>query len=180
MSENVKKKKFHFNVLDVFVILLVAVLVFSVIYKISSNSSKEANQDNPVYTVRFECEDEYNSLVRYLDDGDEVYIKATGELLGYIYKSGDAIGTDAIVEIGTDKPEEEKTKLSNEESEDEEYRLTSYEGKLKLNGNTEKSREGSYYILDGQNITVGSRIQVYTDDTEFTIIIKQLTDKDAE
>ena len=180
MSENTKKRKIRFNVLDVFVILLIAVLIFSVIYKIYANNAKEANKTETVYIVRFECADAYNSLIRYLDEGDEVYIKSTGEFLGYIYKSEDAIGTDAIVETGSNKPEAEQTEDDTEKKEDEGYRRTSYEGRLKLNGNTEMSRDGLYYILNGQNITVGSKIQVYTDDTEFTITIKQLTDKDAE
>ena len=169
MSNNTKKRV-SFNVLDVFIILLVIILIASVVYKIWQNNKKDANKDNPVYTVVFECE-EYESLAGYLVDREEVYIKSSGELLGYIHRSGDTIGADALVVI--DEPSD------NNSSEDEFYELVRFEGKIKLNGNTKKSREGNYYVLEDLNITVGSKIEVYTDDTEFTITVKQFTDKNG-
>ncbi len=169
MSGNTKKR-FSFNVLDVFIILLVVILIASVVYKIYQNSKKDANQDNPVYTVVFECED-YESLASYLLDGEEVYIKSSGELLGYIHKSGDVIGAYALVIL--DDADTEGTSSSDL------YDRMKFEGKLKLNGNTKKSREGNYYVLEDLNLTVGSKIEVYTEDTEFTITIKQFTDKNG-
>ncbi len=169
MSDSTKKR-LSFNVLDVFIILLVVILIASVVYKIYQNSQKDAKQDNPVYTVVFECED-YESLASYLLDGEEVYIRSSGELLGYIHKSGEIVGSYALVAIddadGEDAPSPEL------------YDRRRFEGKLKLNGNTKKSREGNYYVLEDLNLTVGSKIEVYTEDTEFTITIKQFTDKNG-
>ena len=170
MSSNTKKR-FSFNVLDVFIILLVVILIASVVYKISQNSKKNANQDNPVYTVVFECED-YESLASYLLDGEEVYIKSSGELLGYIHKGGDVIGAYALVVV--DDADTEGTHS------DDQYERVKFEGKLKLNGNTKKSGEGNYYTLEDLNLTVGSKIEVYTEDTEFTITVKQFMDKNGK
>lgn len=171
MSNNTKKR-FSFNVLDIFIILLVVILIASVVYKIWQNSKKDANKDNPVYTVVFECED-YESLAKYLADGEEVYVRSSGELLGYIHKSGDIIGSDVLVIIeGSDT---EDTTVGG----DGLYESVRFEGKIKLNGNTKKSREGNYYVLDDLNITVGSKIEVYTDDTEFTITVKRFVDKNG-
>ncbi len=175
MSNNMKKR-FSFNVLDVFIILLVVILIASVVYKISQNSKQDARKDNPVYTVVFECED-YETLAKYLLDGEEVYIKSSGELLGYIHKSGDIIGAYAVVII--DEPNAEEIPVSPDTPSDDMYERVRFEGKIKLNGNTKKSREGNYYVLDDLNITVGSKIEVYTDDTEFTITVKQFTDKNG-
>lgn len=184
MSENTKKKKYAFNVFDVFIILLVIILIASAVYRISQTSAEKANQDNPVYTVYFECDGEYESLAKYLSDGEEVYIKSTGELLGYIYKSADMLGDTAIhvKDDGTQAPMEEPTEAKPKaESETADlYERVDFVGKLKLNGNAVKGREGSYYTVEELNITVGSVIEVYTDDTEFTIIVKQIADKDGE
>ncbi len=178
MSNKTKKKRFSFNVLDVFIILLVVILIASIAYKISQNMDKDANKDNPIYTVAFECE-EYESLAKYLSNGEAVYITSSGELLGYIYKSADVQGSSAIVVI---KDEEVTTEdvPADAESADDLYERVRFEGKLKLNGNTKKSVEGNYYTLEGLNIAVGSKIEVYTDDAEFTITVKQFIDKDGE
>ena len=171
MSGNLKKKKYALNVFDIFIILLVVILIASVVYKISQTSAKEANQDNPVYTVSFECE-EYQSLAKYLADGEAVYVKSTGELLGYIYKSGDVLGNTAITYVDENIAEtSENSPL---------YDTARFEGKIKLNGNTVKGRDGAYYSIEELNISVGSVIEVYTDDTQFTITVKQIMDKDGE
>lgn len=182
MSETKKKRKYSFNAFDVFVILLILVLIGTVVYKISKKSSIDANKDNPVYTVIFDCTDEYDSLQKYLKDGDEVYIKSSGELFGYIYKSADSVVKDALYSSETETSgEADSTIVENgtEEAISESavyYKKTDFEGKIKLNGNAEKSNEGEYYTVEGINITVGSVIDVYTDDAEFTIIIKGFID----
>ncbi len=153
MSNNTKKR-FSFNVLDIFIILLVVILLASVAYKMWQNMKKDKNQTKPVYTVVFECED-YESLAKYLSNGEEVYISSSGELLGYVYKS---------------------ITVSDENNSDL-YEQVNLEGSLRLNGNVKKSREGNFYVLDDLNLTVGSKIDVYTDDTEFTITVKQFIDK---
>lgn len=173
MSSNTKKKKASFNVLDVFIILLVVILIASIAYKVSQNLDEDKNKDNTVYTVAFECE-EYESLSRYLADGEKVYVASSGELLGYIYKSADILGSSSLIVI---EDGEESTEQSTE---DNLYERVRFEGKLKLNGNTQKSAKGNYYTLEDLNIAVGSKIEVYTDDAEFTITIKQFIDKDEE
>ncbi len=173
MSENTRKRRFSFNVLDVFIILLVVILIASIAYKIYQTSKKDANQDNPVYTVVFECED-YESLAGYLVDGEEVYIRSSGELLGFIHKAGDVMGGYALVII------DESTAEDTDTASDDLYDRVKFEGKIKLNGNTKKSPKGNYYVIEGLNLTVGSKIDVYTDDTEFTITVKQFMDKNGK
>lgn len=180
MSENTKKKRFSFNVLDVFIILLVVVLIASVAYKVSQNMDKDAKKDNTVYTVVFECE-EYETLAKYLSKGEKVYISTTGELLGYIHKSSDNVGPTALITI-EEEPDAE-TPDATEPTDtpvDDLYERVRFEGKLKLNGNTQKSVVGNYYTLEELNIAVGSKISVYTDDAEFTITVKQIIGKDGE
>ena len=87
MSENTKKKKYAFNVFDVFIILLVIILIASAVYRISQTSAEKANQDNPVYTVYFECDGEYESLAKYLSDGEEVYTSLSLPPLGSLLAS---------------------------------------------------------------------------------------------
>lgn len=185
MNENKKKKKLSFNVLDVFVILLVVILILTAVYKITQASSSKANEDNPVYMIEFECTGEYNSLVKYLSDGEEIYLKSTGELLGYLYRSADFLGTDAIFVIQPENDGEEdngsqageKTGITKDPHGVDIYRQVSYWGKIKLNGNFEKSHTGAYYSLGDLNITVGSVLEVYTDDTLFTLTVKRIIDK---
>lgn len=180
MSDNTKKRRLSFNVLDVFIVLLVLVLILSVAYKISQSMKKDANNDNPVYTIIFECE-EYESLAKYLSDGEAVYIRSSGEILGYIYKSEDASGSSAIVVIEDEQDSTEQDAVGTTKAEtDDLYERVKFEGTLKLNGNTKKSNEGNYYTLEDFNICVGSKIEVYTDDAEFTITVKKFIDKDVE
>lgn len=181
MSENKKKRKISFNVLDVLVVLLLIILILTAVYKVSQAASSKANEDNPVYTIEFECDAEYNSLAKYLSDGDEIYLKSTGELLGYLYRSADTIGTNAISVIqpesdsgeSSDSQDGVKTEMQKDRYGVDIYRQVSYEGKIKLNGNFEKSRTGAYYSLGDLNITVGSVLEVYTDDTLFTLTVRR-------
>lgn len=189
MSEKAKKRKYSFNVFDVFVILLVLILIASVVYKVSKGSEKEANKDNPVYTVIFECKSEPSSLNRYLKDGEEVYIKSSGELLGYIYVSADTQSLNALQPIEDEAVSEADTSAKdgvegdaseNTSAQGTVYSNMGFKGKLKLNGNAEKAKEGSYYSIEGLNITVGSSVDVYTNYAEFTITIVEFTDKNAK
>ncbi len=172
-EKNKIKRKISFNVFDVFVILLVVILIGSVIYKISVDNSKEARKDNSTYTIVFECYNEYNSLSKYVSDGDEVYIKAGGELLGYIYKSADSKGAQSIHVI-----EKDTEQTTEKKSPSKLYERVDYEGKIKLNGNAEKSRDGLYYTVEGMNVTVGSKIEVYTKNAQFTITVKEFITRD--
>lgn len=186
MSERVKKRRYSFNVFDVFVILLVLILIASVVYKISKSSEKEANKDNPVYTVIFECKSEPSSLNDYLNDGEEVYIKSSGELLGYIYRSGDSSSMYALTpierdtEISSGNGSGEAVTDSTPTAGGKVYGNIGFTGKIKLNGNAEKAKEGSYYSIEGLNITVGSSVDVYTNYAEFTITVVEFTDKNAK
>lgn len=182
-SERSRKKKYSFNVFDFFVILLVLILIATVVYKISVGSAKEANKDNPVYTVVFECRSEPSSLDRYLKDGEEVYIKSSGELLGYIYRSADSNSLYALTPIESTTGGESGSESATESvsaSGEKVYSNTGFKGLIKLNGNAEKSKEGTYYSIEGLNITVGSSIDVYTSYAEFTITVMEFTDKNTK
>lgn len=182
MSDTSKKKQFSFNVFDVFIILLAVALIATVVYNVLQNSYKTATEDNPRYVMEFECESEYDSLAKYIKEGDEVYIKSNGELIGYIRKS-DMMSTDAIVVVdkGTQDSTEEPTdepaqNVSGKAEYDDLYKKVTFSGEMKLNGNTQKSRDGSYYSIEDFNITVGSKIEVYTDNAQFTITVKAIND----
>ncbi|MBE6547324.1 MAG: DUF4330 family protein [Ruminococcaceae bacterium] len=184
MRDNAGKKRIGFNVFDVFIILLVVILIATVGYKIYQTTSKEARKDNPTCTVVFECDSEYDSLGGYLKNGDAVYLKSTGQLLGYMYASStndvvQIVSKNDKEDVQTDK--EDASELPGEKNVEigAVYSRVKYTGKLRLNGNAEKSREGAFYILEGMNITVGSEIEVYTDNAEFTIVVKELIDKNS-
>lgn len=175
MSDTRKKKRISFNVFDVFIILLIVVLIGTVVYKVMYSSSDNIIKDKSKYMLVFECEEEYNSLSKYIKDGDEVYIKSNGKLIGYI-RDDNIISATAIDEVVDDT--EKDTSASGavgDEEYDELYRNVKFTGKIKLNGNTQKSRDGSYYLLDDFNITVGSKIEVYTDNAQFTVIVKEIS-----
>lgn len=172
MKEKTKNKRYSFNAFDVFVLLIIAVLIGTVVYKAYGEISRDSKKDNGVYILEFECSEEYISLSDYVDEDDEVYVKDTGILLGYMRRN---IGSTALYVIGGDEAEtESETAADNGIQVYDKARLG---GALKLNGNAEKSATGEFFMIDGLNITVGATIDVYTDDAEFTIIVKKISNR---
>lgn len=198
MAKN-KKERRRINPFDVVVLLLVLILIATFAYRLYAGVAEDDNSDYIKYVMEFECENEYNSLLDYLSEGDAVYLSATGELLGYLYV-GD-VDDGAFFEIVDDIPtfadgdsdsgsesgflEEEtfegsesssgfeKDSNANEDVEVEDnepyYHLSRLGGYLRLNYNTVRVSYGDYYTVGDVNFAIGSIIEVYTEKTVFTI-----------
>ena len=165
MREKTKNKKFSFNAFDVFVLLIVAVLIGTIIYRAYGEISRSAKKDNGVFVLEFVCESEYDSISDYVNEGDEVYAKESGILIGYMRRT---IGSQALYRLDGAETEGES---------DSGYEAVRLGGALNLNGNAEKSSSGEFYVIDGINITVGATIEVYTDTAEFTISVKKIANR---
>ena len=169
---NNKKSKVKINAFDVFVVLLVLCLLATIVFKIYASVTKDDNAKNSEITMSFKCEGEYNSLVKYINSGDEVYLES-GELLGYIYKSPDS---DELFVITPREEALEKEDTNSSSKVASNIKITTYEkidftGNIKLNGNAIKSSKGNYYTIGSDNITVGGKLDLHTKRTEFTITV---------
>ncbi|MBQ8408973.1 MAG: hypothetical protein IJY39_08930 [Clostridia bacterium] len=188
---NERKEKRRVNVFDVVILLLLLCLVASFVYRIYMGIDKDkASVNDAYYVMSFECDREYDSLLRYLESGDAVYFAADGKLLGYLYAGEDSengaiyeiiddIPTFAGDQIGTEAQEESETEAGVGEYDnslyqpsalpEQTYKYVRIGGQIGLNSETVKVKNGSYYFIGETNFTVGSVIEVYTDDAVFTI-----------
>ena len=169
MNNKTKKK---INVIDVVIILLVLVLVASVVYRIygalSNGGSLSGESD---YIVKFECDSEYNSLIKYLGEGQEVYFVSNGALLGYIYDDP-SDERKAVYEIPKEIVTEGEETAAAPKGQ---YSKVKIGGHLKLSDEAVKAKSGNYYTIQDRNISVGSTLKVYTKDAVFTITVKSIT-----
>ena len=143
---------------------------------------EESNRGDSKFVVYFECVSEYDSLVKYLSDGDAVYYAATGELLGYIHANDGqpaleiitfGIETEVTETVGTET-------VGTETAETEAESRNSYEkvmlgGEIRLRGDATKTHNADLYTVGSVGITKGSEISVYTEDAEFTLIVLSIT-----
>lgn len=162
---NSGKSKKRLNVIDVLIILLVVALIATVAYRIYAGVSEKRSSLQSRYFITFECDSEYNSMLKYLTGGKAVYFCSNGELLGYLYDADKEDGIDAVYEIKSGDS-------SNAELSDETmytYRKVRLAGWIKLDSEAVKVRNGGYISINGSNITEGSVISVFTDETEFTL-----------
>lgn len=178
MSKDNKKSKVKMkvNAFDIFVLLLVLCLIATLVFKIYMSASDEENTANSKVMLSFACEGEYNSILDYLHEGDEIYLES-GEILGYIYKSTQEEGlfeivTKAPTEDSDTTGEAEATMRTSETAAD--YSRIDFIGQISLNGNAQKSNKGSYYIIGDDNVTVGGRLNVHTRRAEFTITVTSI------
>ena len=186
-----KKEKRRINPFDVVVILLVIILIATFAYRLYDGIADSGNSNDIKYVMEFECENEYNSLLNYLSEGDAIYLESTGELLGYLYV-GD-IDDGAIFEIIDDIPTFADERDGSESESDTEsvetfeelestaeedthtvekelyYHTARIGGYLRLNMNTLRVPSGDYYTVGDVNFAIGSVIEVYTEKTVFTI-----------
>lgn len=169
---NNKKSKVKINAFDIFVILLVLCLLATVIFKIYSSAAKDDNAKNSEITMSFKCEGEYNSLIKYLNSGDEVYLES-GELLGYIYKSPDSEDL-FVVTVREENELESGAQIAPKNVDGDKvttYEKIDFSGNIKLNGNAVKSGKGNYFTIGSDNITVGGKLNLHTKRAEFTITV---------
>ena len=177
MAEKRKRTGKRITAFDIMVILLILCLVATVAYRIYMESNNDKVGVASKYIIEFECED-YDSLARYLAAGESVYLSSNGRLLGEIYKSWSdphAISVEYLETDGGDQIESDNEAQSAEDETSVSYKMAKMTGKLKLNTDVTASKEGTYYSLGEVSFSKGSVINVYTDDSEFTITIKNIT-----
>lgn len=164
--ENSKKTRFKVNAFDIFLILLAICLVVTFALRIYNGIYERKNSYNSECVLSFVCENEYNSVVDAVKDGDAVYLD-NGELLGYVtsYDKNSA----APFKI-TSNEEGSSTKPFGTT----EYLFVSFTGTVKLNGNAKLVENGEYYLLGDNNITEGASFKVHTVNAEFTITVSSI------
>ena len=166
MAKEVKMKKKRerkkINAFDVVIILLILCLIATFAYKIYDGVADPTMKKDAKYTLTFKCDDEYISLAKYLEDGEAVYFEKNGELLGNLYK--DSANAQLITVTGVS------------EGESGNYDKAILSGKLKLNANAVSVGSGNYYTVGDINVAVGSEINVYTEDTVFTLKVVSISE----
>ncbi len=171
MAKSTTKNRKRFNIIDAIIILLLIALVGTFAYGVYSKAYSKPSSADSKYRVIFECSEEYDSILNYLPNGEAVYFAADGVLLGNIYDFNPNDEVGAVYEISNDKDD------TSDQDEDvgDEYRKIRFGGELKLNSEAIKSKRADYYSIGDVNITVGSTINVYTDEAEFTLTIVSIT-----
>jgi hypothetical protein len=190
-----RKEKRRLNVFDLVIIMLLLCLLITFGYRIFVGIDKNnSGGGDSYYVMSFECEKEYDSLLRYLEEGDEVYFVADGKLLGRLYADVDH-DNGAIYEIVDDIPTFAEPEMSEDDTDGDEsetaiasgkydnslqmpsktpeqtYKSIRLGGQIALNSETVKVKNGGYYFIGETNFTKGSVIDVYTMDAVFTIKI---------
>lgn len=183
MSKEFEQKRSHrrINALDVVIVLLILCLVAAFAYRIYRGVSDPYTSKNSEYIVEFECEEVYNSLSEYIEEGEAVRLASNGEILGHVYMSkGDEkpiwIVTEAPLTDGEAVEDETETESGEASPEDS---LPSYEpvrlaGKLSLSADAIAEKAGNYYTVGDVGIAIGSVVEVYTEDTVFTLLITDI------
>ena len=186
MANSNNKTKKRINVIDVIIILLVLALIGTVVYRVYSVINDGSSKKGSNYIVTFECDSEYNTMIEYLTNGKAVYLVSNKSLLGYIYDDPDD-NESAVYELVSDLPESTERDSegadANTESESETateakvvdvYQKVRLSGKLKLSSEAAKAKDGDYYTINGRNITVGSTLEVYTNEAVFILTVKSI------
>lgn len=153
-----KKERKRLNVIDVVIILLLIALVgtagFRIYTEVSSGGS--TRQSNIVVTFEAEIEDE--GIINYLKSGNAVYFTTDKTQLGNLYDANSEDELGAVYKVA-----EAKGKIT-------------VEGTLRLVAEARKAQNAEYYVINGRNINVGSRLDVYTDTAQLKITIKSIED----
>ena len=171
MGNQTNKTKRRLNVIDIVIIILVLALVASGVYRVYHAISNGSSKKGSDYIVTFECDSEYNTMVDYLKNGKAVYLSSNKSLLGYIYDDpSDEYG--AVYEVAETTEESETAQTVYENNMSGKYEKVRLRGHLKLTSEAIKAKNGSYYTINGRNITEGSTLEVYTEDAVFTLTVK--------
>ena len=161
------KKKIKINVIDVLIVLLVIALIATVVYRVYTGVNDKTSSSRSKYVVTFECTD-YNSLADYLDNGDAVYFADSGKLLGHMYTPKGAEGAAFVVQADEADAGDKK---------DFTYTIETIRGYIKLTSEAVRSSAADYYSIGDVNVTVGSTIEVYTNEAQFTLTVKSIDAK---
>ncbi len=172
MNGSNRKSRRKINAVDIMIIILVLALIGTGVYRIYAEITKNVLSKKSDITISFECDVTYPNILKYLNDGDAVYFSSDGSLLGYLYDRSDDGIEGAVYEI----------KDINSDNEDESINQ-GYGGKnikiggtLKLNDDVIKPKNVGYYVLNGNTITVGSTIEVYTEEAIMKLVVKSINE----
>lgn len=182
MAKNLKIKKKRdkkITALDVVIVLLIIGLLASFAYRVYDGIADPSFKKSSKYALSFVCDEEYNTIAKYLEDGEAVYIASTGELLGNLYArkagepvitvSGGSADTEPDIETGVETGDESATEIVETL-----YEKVTLSGNLKLNADADMVSAGNYYTVGGINIVSGSVIEVYTEDAVFTLTVASI------
>jgi hypothetical protein len=89
MKNKKNREMRRINPFDVIIVILIVCLLFTFAYRIYVGVADETHKNEIKYVMKFECEEEYNSLLDHLSEGDAVYF-ADGKLFGYLYAAEDS------------------------------------------------------------------------------------------
>ena len=164
MNEKTKKKRVRFNVIDVLIIFLVVALIATVVYRVYTGINDGTASSQGKYVITFESDSEYDSIVDYLKKGKAVYFADSGKLLGQMYAPDSRTPAASVISEA-----DEKSGLD--------YSLVTIRGYILMSGETVKASGAGYYSIGGTNVSVGSTVNVYTDEAEFTLVVKGINAK---
>ncbi len=163
MSEISRKSKIKLNIIDVVIILLVLALIataaFRIYEEVTENTS--AKQSDCILTFEF-VDGTDGSILDYLNDGDAVYIRKDGTLLGYFYDETADDGIEAVYQAIDASNSTNGTVILR--------------GTIKLSIDAHKAQNGEYYVINGTNITEGGTLEIYTEKTVMNIVVKSLSE----
>ena len=152
-----KKERRGLNVIDVVIILLLIALVGTAGYRIYTEVTGGGivAQSNIVLTFEAQVDDE--GIVNYLKEGNTVYFTTDKSQLGRLYDKDAEDGKGPVFVIESD--DDEKITLS---------------GSLTLVADARKASGREYYVINGRNISVGSKLDVYTENAVLKITVKSI------
>ena len=158
------KSRRRLNVIDVLIIMLVIALLATVGYRIYAQITDNSGDKKSDYVVVFESDEEYRAMIGALKKNDKVYFCSDGVLMGYLYdKNND--DKALIYEVSTQ---------DDNSKNDELYEKISFGGMIALSAQADKVKGSDYLVIGDRNISVGSRIEVYTEKATFTITVKSI------
>ena len=173
MGNPSNKTKRRINVIDIIVVILILALIGTAVYRVYGMISTGSSSKGSDYVVTFECDSEYNTMVDYLKAGKAIYLVSNKSLLGYVYDDPDD-AHKPVYEVNQALVGEKESEGESAGATDA-YRKVKLAGKLKLSSEAVKAKTGSYYTIKGRNISVGSTLEVYTDEAVFTLTVKSIT-----
>lgn len=168
--ENNKKNRVKINAFDIFLVLLVLCLIGTLVFRIYNGISEDKNSYNNEYLLTFKCESEYDSVIKYVKEGDAVYLRS-GELLGYIGVREGNQGQYPL-ELIPDSVSDEQSAKADEGVKT--LSVVSFTGVIKMNGNAKKAAKGNYYVIGDENIIEGAVFTVHTREAEFTVSVEKI------
>ncbi len=171
--KNKERKKI--NPFDVAVILLLICLVATFAYRVYAGISADDPENKEVkYIMEFTCEEEYDSILSYLAPGDAVYF-GDEKLLGFLYAGEEENAVYAVVDPDHMQSPAPDGNGGETAGEVKLYTPIRLEGRISLNGETVRVKNGNYYSIGGTNLTVGGKLHVYTEKADFTLVVRSIT-----